>query len=285
MADETLITGNSEDSGSGKGQSEQNETETETNSESNSENEGQTWRDTLPEDLKNEASLSNFTSLEALAKSYVNAQRLLGAEKISIPTKHSTDEDWNEVFKKLGLPDQDKYEIDGIDKEKATEFDKEFKELMFKNNILPKQAKNIYKAIKDAETAKMQKEDKEFKDLVDKNLNDLKDRWGNAYEEKLYNARNAFKTFGNEKAKEYLEQTGIGNDPILLEIFSTVGEKLLDDKFKGEFKSGNSTPEEAQRKIDKIMDDPEHPYHLAAHPGHDGAVKEVEKLFEDLTRT
>ena len=41
----------------------------------------------------------------ALAKSYVNAQSMIGADKVAIPGKHATDEDWGEVYRRLGRPD------------------------------------------------------------------------------------------------------------------------------------------------------------------------------------
>ena len=65
----------------------------------------QSFVDTLPEDVRAEPSLKNFQDAGQLAKSYVHAQRMVGADKISVPTKHATDEDWNQVFSKLGVPD------------------------------------------------------------------------------------------------------------------------------------------------------------------------------------
>ena len=40
-----------------------------------------------------------------MAKSLVNAQSMIGVDKIAIPGKHATDEDWGEVWRK-GLPGQ-----------------------------------------------------------------------------------------------------------------------------------------------------------------------------------
>ena len=44
--------------------------------------------------------------MEDLLKSYKHAQKLVGADKIPVPNKHATEEDWNEVFKRLGAPDK-----------------------------------------------------------------------------------------------------------------------------------------------------------------------------------
>ena len=60
--------------------------------------------DSLPEDLRVEPSLRNFTDPASLAKSYVHAQRMIGADKIPLPGKTATDEDWANVWSKLGRP-------------------------------------------------------------------------------------------------------------------------------------------------------------------------------------
>ena len=57
-----------------------------------------------PEELRNEPSLRTFTDPGALAKSYVNAQRMIGADKIAIPSKSATPDEWREVYTKLGAP-------------------------------------------------------------------------------------------------------------------------------------------------------------------------------------
>ena len=59
------------------------------------------FQDLIPESFKEEKSLSNFNNMEDFVKSYLHAQKLVGADKIPVPNKHATDEDWNEVFKKL----------------------------------------------------------------------------------------------------------------------------------------------------------------------------------------
>ena len=45
-------------------------------------------------------------------------KNLVGADKIPVPNKHSTEEDWNEVFKKLGDPNNpEDYKYDFKDQE------------------------------------------------------------------------------------------------------------------------------------------------------------------------
>ena len=62
------------------------------------------WKDSLPEDLKNEKALESIQDIPGLAKSFIHAQKMVGTDKISIPNKHATDDDWNDVYSKLGRP-------------------------------------------------------------------------------------------------------------------------------------------------------------------------------------
>ena len=62
------------------------------------------FKELIPEKYKEEKALQNFTSIDDFVKSYLSAQRLVGANKVAIPNKMATDEDWEEVYSKLGRP-------------------------------------------------------------------------------------------------------------------------------------------------------------------------------------
>ena len=70
------------------------------------------WRVGLSDELKDNASIGSFKTTADLAKGYINAVKKIGVDKINVPTQHTTPEEWNEVFSKLGLPAEiDKYEV------------------------------------------------------------------------------------------------------------------------------------------------------------------------------
>ena len=62
------------------------------------------FKSLIPESFKEEKSLENFDNMEDLLKSYLHAQKMVGADKIPVPNKFATDEDWKEVFTRLGAP-------------------------------------------------------------------------------------------------------------------------------------------------------------------------------------
>ena len=71
------------------------------------------WRDAIPEEIRGHKSLEHIQDVGSLAKSYVNAQSMIGADKVAIPGKHATDDDWGEVYRRLGRPDEPEgYQLD-----------------------------------------------------------------------------------------------------------------------------------------------------------------------------
>ena len=103
------------------------------------------WKDGLPDDLKTEKALESIQDIPGLAKSYIHAQKMIGSDKIPVPNKYATDEDWQAVYNKLGRPETpDAYEFNLKDNSNIDENAlKGFKETAHKNGLLPKQAEAI----------------------------------------------------------------------------------------------------------------------------------------------
>ena len=104
------------------------------------------FKDLIPENFKEEKSLENFNNMEDFVKSYLHAQKLVGADKIPVPNKHATDEDWNEVFKKLGAPNSpEDYKYNFKDEEVDQSTVQEFNKAAHRLGLLPKQAEGLIK--------------------------------------------------------------------------------------------------------------------------------------------
>ena len=81
---------------------------------------GDDWRASLPDDIKAEASLASIKDIPSLAKSYVSAQKMIGAKRIVVPGEKSPPEEWGEFRKAIGVPDTpDGYKIEGVDADPA----------------------------------------------------------------------------------------------------------------------------------------------------------------------
>jgi len=244
------------------------------------------WKDYLPDDIKAEASLGVIHDIPSLAKSYVHAQKNIGAGKVSIPGKHATDDDWSNFFKTVGLPEQDKY-LSDTPKDKAdTEFFKGFKDLAHKAGILPQQANKLLAwyddlVAKDVAGMKSQSEQKMTA------ANDaLKKEWGMGYKDKMGYVDSVVKELnekmGDNQFVSMLEETGLGNDPRFAKVMAMVGEMVGEDTFKGGTGAHQNTPSGIAEKISAITGDFQGPYYNANHPGHKAAVEEVLSLNKML---
>jgi hypothetical protein len=242
------------------------------------------WKDSLPDDLKADPSLSSIMDIQSLAKSYVHGQKMIGKDKIIIPDKFATDEDWSKVYQKLGVPESaDKYELkaDGMDED----FVKGFKELAVKNGILPRQADKLFefynshvdKVISDNET--------ENKRVFEESVNGLKKEWGNGYERKLQAASGLFNSIADEDSKKIFNESGLGNNPVVIKMFAKLAEQMGEDKFVNAESTGSMgmTPAEAQTKINEIYGNKDHPYYNKSHPSHKDAINEMTKLFQAVS--
>lgn len=243
------------------------------------------WFDNLPAEFKGEESLKSITDFNGLIKSYVHAQKMVGAEKIPVPGKHATDEDWKNVYTKLGLPkDVASYQMETPkDMEFDADFVANFKESALKNGILPKQANGLMNFFGESMKAKAAETAKKTEAEVEAGINSLKTEWGAAFNDNLNIARLAVNKLGNPELKDYLEKSGLGNNHMVIKLFSSVGKFLKEEKqldLGGVSNFQNAlTPSEAQKKIDAILADPMGPYYNAEHVNHKNAVKELQDLF------
>jgi hypothetical protein len=67
---------------------------------------GQTsWRDSLPQELREDPSLKAFNDPSGLAKSYIETKKMVGKKGVIVPTDKDGDDAWGSFFKQIGLPE------------------------------------------------------------------------------------------------------------------------------------------------------------------------------------
>ena len=242
-------------------------------------------KDSLPDDLKADPSLSSIMDIQSLAKSYIHGQKMIGKDKIVVPDKFASDEDWHKVYQKLGLPESvDKYEFktpEGMDED----FVNGFKELAVKNGILPKQADKLFEFYNSHVDKVINTNEAENKRIFEESVNGLKKEWGQGFERKLQAASGLFNQIADEESKKVFNDSGLGNNPVVIKMFAKLAEQMGEDKFVDASNLGSMglTPSEAQTKINEIYGNKDHPYYNKSHPSHKDAINEMTKLFQAVS--
>lgn len=241
------------------------------------------WKDGLGDDIKSDPSLAKFTSIPDLAKSYLQIQKAMGGNKITLPdAKLGTEEDWKGVFQKLGLPEKsESYEIEAPKDAFKPEFVKAFKEQAFKTNMLPKQAEKLLGWYADLQKQQMQQQNEAAQMHLQKSVQTLKTEWGEAFDSRKLRAETAVKRFFNNEGVDFLEKSGLVNNVHFAKAFASIGELLQEHGIKGQPASYSGlTPEDAKQKIGEINGNRQHPYWSKAHPNHQQAIEQMNLYFK-----
>lgn len=248
------------------------------------------WRAALPKELQEDASLKKYKSVSDLASGYKNAQKIIGGPKIPVPTENTTEVEWMDIYRKLGVPEKvDEYSVKF--KEGATidpKFGDNFKATAHKLGVLPKQAQALAEWFSDINMNATVEATKLKDASFTKTVENLKSTWGDAFDMNVSRANKVVSSIGGPEMVEHFKSLGLGGDEKTMVFLAKLGETIYkEDKLVGGNSSGTQvlTPAETKASINKIMGDPNHPYHLKQHPSHKDAVAEVRQLHESLYKT
>jgi hypothetical protein len=212
------------------------------------------WRDSLSDDFRDHKSLRNINSIDDMAKSFINAQSVIGRRFEDL-----SPEQLNEFYVKTGRPEN----AEGYNFELGDTADPDmvnwFKNAAFEAGLTEANAQKIMDSYNEKALA-YQSEFNAVQELeAAESIKELKNDFGLAYDQKVESARRAVTEFGGQELKDVLDQTGLGNNPTIVKAFAQVGEYLSEDKLvKPEQKtSGVMTPEEAKLRINELRSDPE----------------------------
>jgi len=210
------------------------------------------WMAQLPDDLKENEAFTSFETIGDFAKAHLDtvgkASELDGRvnelqgkvttfeESITkdyIPklTEQSTPEEKSAFFKALGVPEKaEDYEFpkgEGVEHDEA--MTNWARDTFHKANLSKDQATLISQAWdgfiqglneeinRKAESSKTEADEK------------LKTDWGADYDENLEITKRAFQKFSGAEFDAFLDETGLGNHPVLIRAFFEIGKAMGDD--------------------------------------------------------
>jgi len=238
------------------------------------------WKEAIPEDLRNDPNISKFTELEALAKSYINATRMIGQDKVAVPNNNSTDDQWNEVYNKLGRPESpDKYKLEV--KSDVVPLDdgaiKSFAENAHKLGLNNKQAQGILEFYKESMEGSVQQSKVDTETAQANAEAQLRKEWGRAFDDNIKRAGAVAKANMNPQIldMELKDGTRLGDHPEVIKGFANIANLLSEDKLVGTESENVSQGVDYQSEISKIVNDRSGPYWNKSHPDHDKVVQQV----------
>ena len=246
----------------------------------------------VPEELREHPSLSPIKDVENLARSYVNAQRLIGADKVPLPV-NPTDEDLDNIYGKLGRPETaEGYEI-AVDGNIITEdVAQSYADVAHKLRLTPDQASGIleyYKGMSNSASEMSVEAETQQRSQTEMSL---RKEWGDDFDARIEDAGKIAQQFGGGELLEMklADGTKVGNHPDFIKAFAKMAEfrqsVTSEDTVSDAPSSSMVTRQSAQQEIDAIMNDKSHAYWDRKNViGRQAAIERVQDLMGVLHGT
>lgn len=239
------------------------------------------WYEGLDPDLRENPSIKKFKDPASLAKSYVELQKMIGKDKIVVPTEKSTPEEWAAFYKKVGRPDDlTGYDVPDIEVPEEVKMREEhletFRQKAHELGLTKKQFAELYGLQAEINNRIFSQHVEEAQKMMETTETALRQEWGAAYEKKIDNAQKVINSFFKDKGIHPAFKV-LANDKGFVSAMTEIAERLGEDVIAGTARV-TMTPEEAQREINKLMGDTKGPLFDDLHPEHTAAVEKFTEL-------
>jgi hypothetical protein len=250
---------------------------------------GKTWKEAISQEYRSNPNIEKFTELDALAKSYINAVSMIGTDKIPLPGKSATDEQWNEVYNKLGRPESpDKYALEF--KTDVAPVDenviKGFAQNAHKLGLNNKQAQGILEFYKSTLEGSAKEMSVNMESAQAEAANMLRSEWGKSYDENLRKASSVAQTYLEPELLDTQLRDGsrLGDNPKIIKAFANIANLLSEDKIIGTEADNVLQGREIEKEIEELTSDRQGAYWNKMHPNHTKVVNQVLALREMLSQ-
>jgi len=248
-----------------------------------------TWKEAISEEFRNDPNIEKFTEIDALAKSYINATQMIGKDKVAVPNKNSTEDQWNEVYDKLGRPESaDKYSLNA--KSEVVPIDdnaiKQFAENAHQLGLNNKQAQGILEFYKNNMEGMAQQAKVDTETAQTQSEQQLRQEWGREFDTNVKKAGALAKANMNPEILDMQLKDGmrLGDHPEIIKGFAKIAGMMSEDKIVSTESENVSSNTDVETEISDIMNNKDGPYWNKSHPDHDKMVQQVYTLREMLTK-
>lgn len=252
------------------------------------------WLTQLPEDIRGEPSLAQISGKDwaeagpVLAKNYVNAQKLVGADKIQAPQASWADKDWEMFFSKVGRPEtSDRYTLPtDIKLEGDAVFDEKklatARSTFHKLGLSDRQASGIIRYyVESLNSSSVEQRTREESSVAEAS-NKLRTEFGDKFDQNVDLAKGVIRKFGAPELVEFLNTSRLGDNPHLIRMLTKIGQGMSEDDARGQgpglfVKDATA----AKAEVDRLSGDKEFQEALNSreHPGHRAALERWTHTF------
>ena len=252
------------------------------------------WRSNIPEDIRGHKSLDTINDVGALAKSFINAQSMIGREQVPIPGKYATDDDWKAVDARLGRPETPEgYELENNIAEGMTDMPEMldgFRAAAHEVGLRPTQAQGLLNWYNEQMGGQVEVDSGQVDQIRENATMELKREYGPAFDDRISNASAVLQEFGQADLADVqlADGSALGDHPEMVRMMVNVSQfisgKIGEDTLEGMKSSGAMTPNDIEARIGEVIGKPgEGPYWERRHPGHEAAKAEVTRLMHMKT--
>lgn len=210
------------------------------------------WRAQLPDDLKENDSLTRFEKIGDLGREYIALKGKLD-NSIQLLTEDATDEERAEFFNRLGRPETaDDYSIERPELLEDLPYnealEREFREEAHRLGLSDEQARGLFEWYHN----NMASAHGEFSAIRERNHRDavetMKRYWGSKFDENIEVSKRAVNEYGGDELKQLLDESGLGDHPAMIQAFFKIGRAIMNDRFV----EGTPSKEPKVNILDKI---------------------------------
>ena len=241
------------------------------------------WKEAISEEFRTNPNIEKFTEIDALAKSYINATQMIGQDKVAVPNKNSTEDQWNEVYDKLGRPESaDKYQLD-VKSDVAPIDDgaiKQFAENAHKLGLSNTQAQGVLEFYKNSMEGTAQQNQVNTETAQVQAEQQLRQEWGREFENNVKKAGALAKANLNTDILDLELKNGmrVGDHPELIKGFAKIASMMSEDKIVSSENESADKSTDLESEIATITNNTDGPYWNKGHPDHDKVVQQVYTL-------
>lgn len=223
---------------------------------------------------------------EDLGRSYINLEKLVGRDKVPIPTSDDDEEGWHRWYAASGRPEApDKYDLkrpdklpDGLDYDEDLE--KDFRTWAHSNGLNKRQANNFYEGWVKKQVERHAAWHDQVRQTRSRGLQELSRAHGQQVDAIIADAKVGFRHAGDEALEAKLKQYGLDNDPDIVRAFAKVGREMGGERRLQGKPAPAANPADLDRAMSDFRDKHKDVLYDKHHPDHKLRVSEMQRLYE-----